>query len=57
MVSLGASLAYVRPERKPLYVNVINEIYILEMWELVSLITLLTCSGFRLGRTYVELAP
>ena len=37
-----------------LYVNVIDEIHILEMWELGDI--LLTYSGFRSGRTYVELA-
>ena len=53
MVSQGASSTYVRPKCKPLYVNHdIDEIYILEFWEL-----LLTYSGFCLGRTYAELAP
>ena len=33
-MSYGASSTYVRPEREPLYVNVIDEICILEMWEL-----------------------
>ena len=34
MVSKGASSTYVRPKRKPLYVNnYIDEINILEVWE------------------------